>query len=135
MYIGNFMLLVLNLPLVGIFARIATIRPKYLVPCITIICLVGIYSVRNSIFDVWVMIGAGVIGFFLRKWALPIAPFIIGMVLGPTTEASFRQSLMLFKGNLLLIFERPVATGFLVVAFVFIAAKILYQVSYGLKNK
>jgi len=63
-------------------------------------CLVGIYSVRNSIFDVWVMVAAGIIGFFLRQWALPIAPFIIGMVLGPTTEASFRQTLMLFKGNM-----------------------------------
>ena len=127
MYIGNLMLLVLNLPLVGLFARIATIRPKFLVPCITIICLVGIYSVRNSIFDVWVMIAAGVIGFFLRQWALPIAPFIIGMVLGPTTEASFRHTLMLFKGNVLLIFDRPVATGFLVVTAVFLVGKMLYR--------
>ncbi len=130
MYIGNLMLLVLNLPLVGLFSRIAIIKPKLLVPCISIVCLVGIYSVRNSIFDVWVMIVAGAIGFFLRKWELPIAPFIIGMVLGPTTEASFRQTLMIFKGNLLLIFERPVSTGFLVVAFVFIIAKVLYQIFY-----
>jgi putative tricarboxylic transport membrane protein len=128
MYIGNLMLLVLNLPLVGLFARIALIKPKFLVPCISIVCLVGIYSVRNSIFDVWVMIAAGAIGFFLRQWELPIAPFIIGMVLGPTTEASFRQTLMLFKGNLGMIFERPVATGFLAVAALFIMAKVLYQV-------
>jgi putative tricarboxylic transport membrane protein len=130
MYIGNFMLLVLNLPLVSVFARIATIKPKFLVPCISIICLVGIYSVRNSIFDVWVMIAAGVIGFFLRKWELPVAPFVIGMVLGPTTEASFRQTLMIFKGNLFLIFGRPVATGFLAVALIFIIAKIVYQLFY-----
>jgi len=128
MYIGNFILLVLNLPLVGLFARVATIKPKFLMPCISIICLVGIYSVRNSIFDVWVMIAAGVVGFFLRKWELPVAPFIIGMVLGPTTEASFRQTLMIFKGNLFLIFGRPVATGFLVVALIFVIAKILYEV-------
>jgi putative tricarboxylic transport membrane protein len=130
MYIGNLMLLVLNLPLVGLFARIAMIKPKFLVPCISIICLVGVYSVRNSIFDVWVMIAAGAIGFFLRKWELPIAPFIIGMVLGPTTEASFRQTLMIFKGNLLLIFERPVATGFLVVALVFLIARTFYKVMH-----
>ena len=128
MYIGNLMLLVLNLPLVGLFARVAVIKPKFLVPCISIICLVGIYSVRNSIFDVWVMIAAGVIGFLLRQWALPIAPFIIGMVLGPTTEASFRQTLMIFKGNLFLVFDRPVATGFLVVALIFIIAKTFYGV-------
>jgi putative tricarboxylic transport membrane protein len=130
MYIGNFMLLVLNLPLVGLFARIAFIKPKFLVPCISIICLVGIYSVRNSIFDVWVMIAAGIVGFFLRKWELPVAPFIIGMVLGPTTEASFRQTLMIFKGNLFLIFGRPVATGFLVVALMFVIAKVVYEVFY-----
>ncbi len=127
MYIGNLMLLVLNLPLVGLFARISTIRPKFLVPCITIICLVGIYSVRNSIFDVWVMIAAGVIGVFLRKWELPIAPFIIGMVLGPTTEASFRQTLMLFKGNAMMIFDRPVATAFILIAVAFIVAKFLFK--------
>jgi putative tricarboxylic transport membrane protein len=128
MYIGNVMLLVLNLPLVGIFARVATIRPKFLVPCITIICLVGIYSVRNSIFDVWVMIAAGVIGFVLRKVDLPVAPFIIGMVLGPTTESSFRQTLMLFKGNMLMIFDRPVALGFVAAILLFIAGKILYRI-------
>jgi putative tricarboxylic transport membrane protein len=87
---------------------------------------VGIYSVRNSIFDVWVMIAAGILGFFLRKWELPVAPFIIGMVLGPTTEASFRQTLMIFKGNLFLIFGRPVATGFLVVALIFLTVRVVY---------
>ena len=82
MYIGNLMLLILNLPLVGLFGRIAVIRPQIIIPVISLICLVGIYSVRNSIFDVWIMIAAGVIGYFLRKWKFPIAPFIIGVVLG-----------------------------------------------------
>jgi len=128
MYIGNLVLLVLNLPLVGIFARIAAIKPKILMPCISIICLVGVYSIRNSLFDVWVMIATGVIGLFLQKWELPVAPFIIGIVLGPTLETSFRQTLMLFKGNLFLIFERPIATTFLVMTLIFIIAKILYGV-------
>jgi putative tricarboxylic transport membrane protein len=75
MYIGNLMLLVLNLPLVGAFARIAMIRPQILLPVISLICLVGVYSVRNSLFDVWVMIAAGVAGLFLRKWKYPVAPF------------------------------------------------------------
>ena len=84
MYIGNVMLLVLNLPLVGVFAKVATIRPQILLPIISVTCLVGVYSVRNAFFDVWVMIAAGVVGFFLRRWGYPIAPFIIGIVLGPT---------------------------------------------------
>ena len=127
MYIGNLMLLVLNLPLVGMFARIAIIRPQILLPIISIICLVGVYSVRNSMFDVWVMIGAGVIGYFLRQWKYPIAPFIIGVVLGPTTENSLRQTLLMFKGDLGLMADRPLAVVLLAVAGVFIAYRLVRQ--------
>ena len=125
MYIGNLMLLILNLPLVGLFGRIALIRPPVIIPVISLICLFGIYSVRNSIFDVWVMIISGVIGYFLRKWKFPIAPFIIGIVLGPTTENSVRQTLMLFKGNPFLIVGRPVAMTLLALAIAFIGYKFL----------
>jgi putative tricarboxylic transport membrane protein len=125
MYIGNLMLLVLNLPLVGFFGRIAAIRPQITIPVISLICMFGIYSVRNSIFDVWVMIISGVIGFFLRKWKFPIAPLIIGIVLGPTTENSVRQTLMMFKGNLLLLIGRPVALALLALAAGFILYKFV----------
>ena len=131
MYIGNLMLLVLNLPLVGLFGRIAAIRPQILMPVISLICLVGIYSVRNSIFDVWVMIIAGAIGYFLRKWKFPIAPFIIGVVLGPTTENSVRQTLMMFKGDISLMADRPLAITLLA----FAAAFILYRVVAPLFGK
>jgi len=124
MYLGNIMLLILNLPLVGAFGRIAVIRPQVLMPVISLICLVGIYSVRNSLFDVWVMIIAGVVGYFLRKWKFPIAPFIIGVVLGPTTENSVRQSLMMFKGDMSLILDRPVAIILLALAAAFLAYKL-----------
>jgi putative tricarboxylic transport membrane protein len=128
MYLGNFMLLVLNLPLVGAFARIASIRPQILLPIISVICLVGIYSVRNALFDVWVMIAAGVIGFFVRKWRYPIAPFIIGVVLGPTTENSLRQTLIMFKGDFGLIVERPLATTMLAVSLAFIVYRLVVHV-------
>ena len=125
MYIGNLMLLVLNLPLVGMFGKIAVIRPQILMPVISLICLVGVYSVRNSIFDVWIMMIAGVLGFFLRRWKFPIAPLIIGIVLGPTTENSVRQTLMLFKGNPLLMAGRPVAMALLTLAAAFIVYKFV----------
>jgi putative tricarboxylic transport membrane protein len=125
MYIGNLMLLILNLPLVGLFARIAVIRPQILMPMISLICLVGIYSVRNSIFDVWVMIASGVIGYFLTKWKYPIAPFIIGVVLGPTTENSLRQTLMMFQGDVSQIAIRPLSVTLLVLAAAFLAYKYL----------
>ena len=125
MYLGNFMLLILNLPLVGLFARIAVIRPQILMPIICLICLVGVYSVRNSLFDVWVMIASGFIGFFLTKWKYPIAPFIIGVVLGPTTENSLRQTLMMFRGDLSLIANRPLSIALLVLAAAFLAYKFI----------
>jgi len=125
MYVGNLMLLVLNLPLVGLFGKIAVIRPPIIIPVISLICLFGIYSVRNSIFDTWIMIAAGVVGYFLRKWKFPIAPLIIGIVLGPTTENSVRQTLMLFKGNPSLIIGRPIAMTLLVLAVLFIVYKFV----------
>jgi len=125
MYIGNLMLLVLNLPLVGAFARIAMIRPQILLPIISLICLVGVYSVRNSLFDVWVMIAAGVVGYFLRKWKYPIAPFIIGVVLGPTTENSLRQTLLMFKGDVSLVADRPLSVALLALASAFLAYRVI----------
>ena len=123
MYLGNVMLLILNLPLVGAFAKIALIRPQILMPIISLICLVGVYSVRNSIFDVWVMIIAGVVGLFLRKWKFPIAPFIIGVVLGPTTENSLRQTFLMFRGDVSLVADRPVSVTLLALAAAFLVFK------------
>jgi putative tricarboxylic transport membrane protein len=113
------MLLILNLPLVGVFARIATIRPQVLMPVVSILCLVGTYSIRFSTFDIWVMIMAGVFGFFCRRWGFPVAPLVIGMVLGPMTENNLRLTMQLFGGQFFQITYRPVAMGFLVAAILF----------------
>jgi putative tricarboxylic transport membrane protein len=126
LYIGNIMLLVLNLPLVSFFGRIATIRPSILMPFITMLCLLGVYSVRNNFFDVWVMILSGIVGVFFRKWRYPIAPLVIGLILGPMTENSLRKTLMMFKGNLTNIFDKPIAIAFLSVALVVVLIRILY---------
>lgn len=120
MYMGNIMLLIMNLPMVGLFARIATIRPAVLMPIVGIICLVGVYSVRNSIFDIWVMVVAGIIGYLLNKWGFPVAPLVIGLVLGPMTENSFRQSFMMFRGQGQMFFGRPIAMALLAVTIAYI---------------
>jgi putative tricarboxylic transport membrane protein len=113
MYLGNLILLVLNLPLVGLFARIAMIRPSLLMPFVSIICLIGVYSMRNSFFDVWIMIFSGFIGLLFRKWGFPIAPLVIGMVLGPMTEINLRKTLIMFDGSLFPMFSSPIAGTFL----------------------
>ena len=114
MYLGNLILLLLNLPLVGFFARIAMTRPSVLLPFVSILCLVGTYSMRNSFFDVWVMLFSGVFGLLFRRWDFPVAPLIIGVVLGPMTEVSLRKTLVMFDGSLLPIFQRPIAALFIV---------------------
>ncbi|HVN98211.1 MAG TPA: tripartite tricarboxylate transporter permease, partial [Syntrophorhabdaceae bacterium] len=114
MYIGNVMLLVLNLPLVGLWARISTIPYKYLAPAIFGLCVVGAYSGRSTMMDVWIAIGAGVLGYFMKKARWPIAPLALGFVLGPMLELSVRQSVA--SGGLTIFFARPVALAFIVIA-------------------
>jgi putative tricarboxylic transport membrane protein len=119
MYLANTVLLVLNLPLVGIFARIATTPPRILIPVVSVLCLVGGYSVRCSMFDVWVMIASGLAGYLFDRYGFPVAPVVIGLVLGPTAEANLRLTTQLLHGNPGEILHRPVVLAFLVLAVVF----------------
>jgi putative tricarboxylic transport membrane protein len=107
MYIGNVMLLVLNLPLVGLWARLSTIPYKYMAPVVLAICTVGAYSSRSAMFDVWVALLAGVVGYFMRKKNWPQAPLLVGFILGDMVEISLRQSLSL--GGPLIFFNRPIS--------------------------
>ncbi len=120
MYLGNVLLVVLNLPLVGIFAKIATLRAQILMPIVSIICIIGVYSVRNSVFDIWVMLLAGAVGYFFKKKNYPIAPLVLGLILGPTTETSFRTSMKILDGNLLLMFGRPISMVLLGITIIFL---------------
>jgi putative tricarboxylic transport membrane protein len=106
MYVGNVMLLILNLPLVGLWARMSQIPYKYLGPVILAICVIGSYSPRNSMLDVWVALGAGVVGFIMNKAKVPITPFILGFILGPMIELSLRQSLSM--AGPIIFLQRPV---------------------------
>jgi putative tricarboxylic transport membrane protein len=115
MYIGNVLLLILNLPLVGLWARISLIPYKYLGPTILGICVVGAYSPRNTMFDVWVALGCGVVGYIMRKFNWPLAPLILGFILGSMLEQSFRQSLSM--GGPTIFFGRPLSIGFILAAF------------------
>jgi putative tricarboxylic transport membrane protein len=128
MYLGNLVLLILNLPLVGVFARIATIRSQMLMPVVGILCLVGTYSIRFSTFDIWVMLAAGVFGFFCRGWGLPVAPLVIGMVLGPMTENNLRLTMQSFEGQIFQIVYQPLAM-------IFLAAAVLFQLFMSSRSR
>jgi putative tricarboxylic transport membrane protein len=120
MYIGNFILLVLNLPFVPLFANILRIPKRMLLPLIILFCITGMFTVNNSVFDIWMMLVFGALGFLMRKWAYEGAPLLLALVLGPKLEVAFRQSLMISHGDFGIFFGRPVSLAFLVGTIVFL---------------
>jgi putative tricarboxylic transport membrane protein len=125
MYIGNIMLLILNLPLVGIWARVSTIPYKYLAPTILALCVVGAYASRSTLFDVWVALAAGVVGYIMRKKNWPQAPLLVGFILGDMVEISLRQSLSL--GGPLIFLTRPIALILLVLTVILAILSIMFM--------
>ena len=112
-FVANAILLVLNLPLVGAWARIATIPQPILAPIVLILCLVGSFSIRSSFFDVWVCVIFGLLGWLLTRAKWPLAPMVLAYVLGPLIERSARQVIELSP---MLLFHRPIFWGFMAMA-------------------
>ena len=116
MYVGNVVLLILNLPMVGLFVNLLRIPYAYLYPCILCFCILGTYSVANNIVDVWILLSMGAIGYGLRKFGYDLAPVALGLVLAPMLELSLRQSLAMSSGSYAIFFERPISLTLLIVA-------------------
>lgn len=108
MYIGNLMLLVLNLPLVGLFTRLLSVPPRVMLPLIVGLCTIGVYADGNSLFDVVVMLVAGVLAFLLRSSGFSMAAFVLAVVLQPTLESSLRQTMAYSSGEPFYLLGRPV---------------------------
>jgi putative tricarboxylic transport membrane protein len=112
MYIGNLALLVLNLPLVFIFVRLLYIPAGLMLPGIIVIASIGIYSINNSVFDLWLMLAFGVLGYAFRKFQIPAAPLVLAMVLGNPLEQSLRQGLTISDGSALIFVASPIGMTF-----------------------
>jgi putative tricarboxylic transport membrane protein len=125
MYIGNAMLLVLNLPLIGIWVKVLKIRYSILFPLILLFCLVGAYSINNSIVDVWLMLAFGILGYLMRKFEYDMPPLILALVLGPVFENSLRQSLILFGGNPVNFMTRPLSAVFVIISCLILLSTML----------
>jgi putative tricarboxylic transport membrane protein len=131
MYIGNFMLLIFNLPLVGVFANIIKTPLYLLMPIVTLLCLVGVYSINNSTLDVWLMVGFGLLGYAMRKLKYDSAPLVLALVLGPMMERSFREAMMISKGNLAVFVTRPISATLLAVGLLVLVAPSLIAALRG----
>jgi putative tricarboxylic transport membrane protein len=120
-FIGNVMLLVLNLPLVGLWAKILEVPFKYLAVGVLLFCVMGAYSLQQNTFDVWVMLGFGVLGYLFRKVNLPMAPLVLGLILGPAIEKSLRTSLEMSAGDFAILVDRPLSLGLLIASVLVLA--------------
>jgi len=116
MWIGNFMLVVLNLPLIGMWVKLLTVRYDYLFPAILIFCCVGVYSINNASMDVLLAALFGFIGYAFIKFAMEPAPLLLGFVLGPMMEENLRRALLLSRGDPAVFFQRPISLTLLIVS-------------------
>ncbi|MHC1759959.1 MAG: tripartite tricarboxylate transporter permease [Negativicutes bacterium] len=131
MFVGNAMLLFMNLPMAGFWAKMLLVPYKLLFPIVLAITIVGSYSVNNSMFDVGAMVIFGIVGYFLKKVEIPLAPVVLTFVLGRAMEDALLQSLTIYGGNFWGMFTRPLAGTFLVLSMVI----VLGSVYAGMRNK
>ena len=124
MYVGNILLLILNLPLIGLWIKILKVPYGILFPLILVFCLVGAYSVNNSTIDVYVTFAFGVVGYLMRKFEYEPAPFILAFILSPIMETALRRSLIHSDGSFLIFLTRPISAGCLIVALVLLLSLI-----------
>jgi putative tricarboxylic transport membrane protein len=118
MYTGNALLLLLNLPLIGIWVRLLKVPYGILFPLILLFCLIGVYSVAGNPLDIVVMLLFAVLGYLMKKFAYEPAPLVLAFVLGRMAEESVRQSLVLSRGDLLVFFKHPISCGAVLIALV-----------------
>jgi TctA family transporter len=116
MWIGNVMLILLNLPLIGIWVKLLQIPYRYLYPAILVFCCIGVYTVNNSIMDVYITASFGIIGYLFFKLGCEPAPLLLGFVLGPMMEENFRRALLLSRGDFTTFVTRPLSLGLLIAA-------------------
>jgi len=128
MYIGNLMLLGLNLPLIGMWVRLLKVPYHYLAVVVVMVCVIGAYSVKSAVFDVGSMVVFGVVGYLMRKGGFPPAPLILAMILGPILERSLQQSLISSGGSPTIFIDKPISAVLLAVAAFLILTPVLRRI-------
>ena len=125
MWIGNLMLLIINLPLIGLWVRLLKVPYRLLFPSIVLLCCIGIYSINNSPIEVVMTAGFGLFGYALVKFGFEPAPLLLGFVLGKLMEEKLRQALVISRGSFMTFVERPLSAGLLVLALIMVVIAVL----------
>jgi TctA family transporter len=116
MWIGNLMLIILNLPLIGMWIKLLTVPYRWLFPAIVLFCAIGVYTTNNNTFDIWMVAAFGFIGYLFNKLSMEPAPLLLGFILGPMMEENLRRALLLSRGDWGVLVTRPLSAGLLVAA-------------------
>jgi len=135
MYIGNGMLLILNLPLIPMWVQVLKIPNRILFPLILLFCIIGAYSLKNSVFEITIMFIFGILGYLFRKFDYEPAPLLLAFVLGPMLEYNLRQSLMVSRGSLLIFFSRPISAVIVSIAIVLFIISFILHFTGGKRRK
>jgi putative tricarboxylic transport membrane protein len=128
MYIGNVMLLVLNLPLIGLWVKVLKLPYPILFPLILLMCLIGTYTLNGSLVEMVIMILFGVIGYLLKKFGYETAPLILALVIGSMLEPALRRSLIMSNGSFGIFFTRPISLVLIVATVVFLVSPLVWKV-------
>ena len=125
MWIGNAMLVILNLPLIGVWIKLLTVPYRWLFPSIVLFCAVGVYSTNNNTWDIWMVGGFGLVGYIFHKLGTEPAPLLLGFILGPMMEENLRRALLLSRGDWTTFMSRPLSAGLLIAALLMIVVVML----------
>jgi TctA family transporter len=131
MWIGNVMLLIINLPMIGMWVKLLQVPYKFLYPAILVFCCIGAYSVNNNVFDVYSTVLFAVFGYMCNKLKLEPAPLLIGFVLGPMMEEHLRRAMLLSRGDVMVFIERPISASMLGIAAIALLAMLLPNLRKG----
>ena len=131
MWIGNLMLVVINLPLIGIWVKLLSVPYRLLFPLIVVIACIGIYSVKNTTFDVWMALIFGLVGYFFFKLRLQPAPLLLGFIVGPLLEENLRRALLVSRGDPMVFVTRPISGTLLAGAVLLLLVLLVPAVQRG----
>jgi putative tricarboxylic transport membrane protein len=121
MYVGNAILLVINLPLIGLFVQMLRVPYGILAPLVAVLCVVGTYGATSNVANIWILIAFGALGYAARRLSFESAPLILAFVLGPMMENSLRQALLYSHGDFAIFFSRPISAALLALALAVLA--------------
>ena len=127
-WIGNLLLIVLNIPLIGIWVKLLRVPYRYLYPSALFFIAVGVYSTNNSLFEIGEVLVFGVMGAIFVALKFPVAPILLGYVLGPMVEENFRRAVLLSRGDLMVFVQRPISAGFISISALLVDAQIFFAI-------